>query len=177
MKKICTKCNKEKSFKEYHKRSKATDGLRSACKSCCKVQSADHYKRNIDIRKQQQIEWYRSNKEKISLYNANNYLENRDKRKRQRDKHYNENKPMYLAKSAKRRALRLRATIKYSENKRFIEAIYKKCSEYREQGFDFHVDHIVPLNGKNVSGLHVQWNLQIVTAKYNLQKGNKYECN
>jgi hypothetical protein len=41
-------------------------------------------------------------------------------------------------------------------------------------GFAWHVDHIIPMNGKNVSGLHTIANLQVIPAKLNLLKNNKY---
>jgi hypothetical protein len=42
-------------------------------------------------------------------------------------------------------------------------------------GFPWHVDHIVPIQGKLVSGLHVIENLQVIPGIENIKKKNKFE--
>ena len=83
-------------------------------------------------------------------------------------KHYQENKPLYNAKSAKYRASKLQRTPEWSSNEE-IKEIYKNCPE------GYHVDHVIPLQGELVSGLHVAENLQYLTAHDNLAKSNKFE--
>ena len=60
------------------------------------------------------------------------------------------------------------------EQRNNILDIYRRCSEIKkETGFPYEVDHIIPLRGENVCGLHVSWNLQILTRSENARKHNK----
>lgn len=68
----------------------------------------------------------------------------------------------------RRKALKLSRVPKWADLEK-IKEIYNSCPE------GYHVDHIVPLQGEFVSGLHVEYNLQHLLAKDNLIKSNKFE--
>lgn len=80
-----------------------------------------------------------------------------------RQKHYPE---QHRAANAKRRAAELNAIPSWADLGE-IAKIYLLCPE------GYHVDHEIPLQGPNVCGLHVEYNLQYLTAEENLKKGNK----
>ena len=104
----------------------------------------------------------------LKKYRKDKYEERKEFNSLRMKKHYLENKGYYKDKTNKRRAIKLRAIPKFA-NLDKIREIYKNCPK------GYHVDHIIPLKGVNVCGLHVPWNLQIITRKENLCKSNRYE--
>jgi hypothetical protein len=79
------------------------------------------------------------------------------------------------ATSGKRRAAKLQRTPAWSDQA-LILAVYERARELTEAtGTEHHVDHIYPLQGRLVSGLHVDTNLQILTGPDNCRKNNRYE--
>ena len=107
------------------------------------------------------------NKEEISLRQAEYYLVNKEKIFQNVKVWKQNNKDKNRLYKAQQRAKRLSATPTWAD-KDAIKIFYLACPE------GYHVDHIIPLQGKHVCGLHTIENLQYLTAKENLNKGNKF---
>ena len=84
---------------------------------------------------------------------------------------------VYMAKAANdRRSAKLKRTpcwLSKDEHWMMYEAYELASLRTKLFGFEWHVDHIVPLQGKQVSGLHVPWNLQVIPGVENRVKSNK----
>lgn len=80
-----------------------------------------------------------------------------------------------VAKMNIKRAKNLNRLPAWSDHDRMVQ-IYKSARDKQAlTGVVHHVDHIVPLQGQNVCGLHVHENLQILPAAENYSKGNRFE--
>ncbi len=92
----------------------------------------------------------------------------------ERSRVWRKTKPhLNAAKEAKRRAIKAKATPKWADLTA-IKAIYEEAAQLTARtGVLMHVDHIVPLKGANVCGLHCEANLRVVPAVDNLRKSNR----
>ena len=130
------------------------------------AQSKKYRLQNIEKDRLVKQRYKENNKDKISLQNKEYRIKNIEKVKKAINDWAKRNKPRRRMAVAKRRAFKLKATPKFA-NLQKIKEIYLNCP------VGYHVDHIVPLQGKNVCGLHVEWNLQYLTPYDNKSKANK----
>lgn len=121
-----------------------------------------YYQENKDKILEQFREYYKNKKAEFTKRQAENFIKNRDK---------------YNSRNAKRHARKKQACPAWLDKEEMwlIDEIYS-ISTLRTKltGVKYHVDHIIPLSGKTVSGLHLPWNMQVITAVENLVKKNKY---
>ena len=146
--------------------------------------------RNKDRVQAEQREWRERNQQYIAEY-GKAYRESSEGRI-VRQKHYEQGREQkrtydrnrrqtvpgvrerYNATSAKYRASKLQATPRWFE-KEEVEQLYLDAKRlFETTGIRYHVDHIVPLQGDTVCGLHTLANLQLLPAEQNITKGNKF---
>lgn len=158
--KNCIHCKKAKDLCLFGKEKRNKDGHASFCLQCRSE------RRDKEKDKLYNYKYKLENKEKNSKLRRKNYLQNKQQELTYA-KNYRENNKNKRAYWQNKRKLKIKRASIGSFNKE-LESIYLN----RPEGH--HVDHIVPLQGKNISGLHVPWNLQYLPEKENLRKSNKY---
>ena len=192
---VCKKCGESKPFELFSKKLK---GYQPKCKPCSAIDQKEWYSRNrdsqLDKKKasyeetrqvclNRQKEYYENNREERLAYARKWREENQDYIRAD----YEKNKDRYKAaiknwRSSNPQARRVqevarRARLRWIPpwaDRAEMARVYKEAKSLRDLGVDCHVDHIVPLRGKFVSGLHTHNNLRIVLAEDNLKKGSSF---
>lgn len=143
------------------------------------LERCNEYRKNESVREretQRQRDYYaaRANeiqKKRKAILDSNPEL--REQRRAWFRQHYQENAEVYTEKTARRRRKLENATPIWADLQK-IRWFYKESTRITDEtGIRHHVDHIIPIQGRNVCGLHVEQNLRIIPAKENLSKSNK----
>ena len=172
--KTCSKCKESKPLSEFHRKSDARDGLYPLCKLCVKAKNAARVAADPEKNRRQVYEWNTKNIERRREIAREHYYKNTEKIKSRGAKWQKENPERVAAKAMAYEAAKLKA-IPLWANLAKIAQIYKDAVKLaNKNGIDYHVDHVVPLRGKTVCGLHCEANLTILEASKNRSKGNRH---
>ena len=201
--KVCAKCNENKLLEEFYKQKAGKYGRISECKVCIKEYQAKYRANNLEKIKEKRAKYRANNLEKIKEYKAKYYANNQEKLKERASKYYTNNAEKIKEQQAKwyannpekakeqaskwqannpekvaaiaasRRVILGNASVPWADQDKIREFYKERDRLTKETGIQHHVDHIYPLKGKDVTGLHHEDNLQILTAEENIRKGNR----
>jgi len=177
---VCSICYVEKPLCEFYIRSE-TGKPRSNCKGCCNAASRKYHSENREACTNMQREYRSANLERLQAADRASSPARYQKDKiriQARHKAWRaSNKDKMAGYAAKHRAAKARACPEWLTEDQIwmMQEVYDLCElRTRVTGVPHHVDHIVPLQGKQVSGLHVPWNLRVLTARENQCKSNSF---
>ena len=187
--KTCTKCGEAKSLDSFGKHKATKDGLCSWCKSCHAAATTAWKLKNKqwqvgynDVRRER----YATDPEFKAACNASSAKTYHEKYKHdpkyinrmyaKKKAYVADNLDKYAAWTADyRQKKRHGATNNTELDELLITEAYALAKDRTETtGISWHVDHIVPLRGKNVCGLNNAFNLQVIPASQNLSKSNAF---
>jgi hypothetical protein len=190
--KLCKKCGETKELSEF-RFINAKQNYSSPCKLCRYTKSAEWVHRNPDKVRQNRRRlapryaekanartrlWAANNPDKLRTAKRLYNYKNRDKIRAYKKAWKTRNPDLRNALRMHYLARKLQATPKWlTKEQRFrINFFYTLCKYLTwVTGIPFQVDHIVPLKGKDICGLHVPWNLRPLPATLNNLKGNRLE--
>lgn len=177
--KKCSKCLEEKSFSEFYRDSRNLDGMRSWCKSCYVFSQKKWNTRNKENYTRNNKSW--RNFHKLELREKRlRYLSSKEgsTRVRETEAVWRKTSPRYKAKVLNRKAAVKERTPVWARSlmRDYIPVMVElRDLMTKRTGIRHEIDHVIPLQAKQVSGLHVPWNLQIIPASENHKKQNKFE--
>jgi len=195
--KVCRACAIEKPLDQFYSDKGGKHGVMGSCKSCYNGrQKAAYLARNNDPKvTSKRCPKCSAVKPATSFYNSRcrcdglevtckmchgirtkaYYCNNRDALRTAAQLYSEANPEVGAAKTARYRSAKLQRDFSQGREDE-VKAVYAEARRLTEEtGIQHHVDHIVPLQGEKVSGLHVPWNLQILTASENCSKSNTWE--
>lgn len=160
--KECKRCLEVKELSLFTFNKNCKTSRENVCKNCATARSA---------------KWQKENKERKNKINANwRSLNIEQARKSSVDwGKNNKGHRNFLTKNRQTALLKRTPNWLTIEDKLHMLCLYQIAamrSKYSDE--KWHVDHIIPLQGKTVSGFHTPYNLQVIPAIDNLRKNNKY---
>lgn len=168
----CAKCQNEKLPEFFSVRLAKKNGRSSWCKDCHNKSASKWNAENYAV--------YMANLQEYRITHAERrHATNAEYRRTHPDngraaKWSRDNPEKEAAKSARRRSQKLRATPAWG-NQFFMDEAYDLARRRTlATGFEWHVDHLVPLKSALVCGLHVEHNLQIIPGAENISKKNRH---
>lgn len=174
--KTCTKCSETKSLEKFSKNSRnKTDGRQPKCKNCNREYRESNRGKILSYLKNYYEEKgkYLDRTEYLTKYR----LEHKEEVRAYKSLYCKINRGKINSETAERRAAKKKATPDWltKGHKKEIKIFYWLASDlYKTSGETYDVDHIVPLGGENVCGLHVPWNLQVLPSDINRSKSNNH---
>ena len=140
---------------------------RSWCTSCEKARKQLWVKEHAEHVSKKNLSYAKTHPEKIKEI-SKRWIETNPERHRELRREMRARNPQKYRAEVSVRRERVKQNTPAWSSIRDLVFFYSNCPD------GFHVDHIIPLRGKTVSGLHVLSNLQYLPAKENMSKGNKY---
>jgi hypothetical protein len=163
----CVICETEKARKAYAK--DPTNYLQAQKK---------WYAKTLEYQKHRAKTYRLQNADKVKQYMQNWRKENAETEKIKKKQWVEQNRGAKNASLMRRHAAKMQRMPNWltDDDHWLIKEIYDLAVlRSTMTGIKWHVDHIVPLQGRTVSGLHVPWNLQVIPAVENISKGNRFD--
>lgn len=164
-----------KPLEAFAKAKRGLYGRNSRCKTCKQALSKAWREKNPDHKQEYQRIWHENNRERVSAYRKDRYARHAESERAYMRDYKAANRDRYTAHENRRRAAELNQTLA-GDFEREIQQLFSEAARLtRETGIPHNVDHIVPLQGREMRGLHVPWNLRVIPASENFQKKNRVD--